>query len=237
MSRDSHDGFEVVAEGPGFVVIDKEPGVDFHDCQGLPGLCSRVGAGLSRQVFPVHRLDKDTSGILLLATTRDMAARLGGLFRDRLIDKYYLALSDQPPAKKQGLITGDMVRSRRGSWKLCRTLQNPARTRFYSWAVRPGLRLFVLKPLTGRTHQLRVAMKSIGAPILGDTLYHPAGPGWPDRMYLHAHTIHFVLDGAEFLFTCPPRNGDVFHEPGVLSVVASLGLLAELGWPGRKPSH
>ena len=50
-----------------------------------------------------------------------------------------------------------------------------------------------LKPVTGRTHQLRVAMKSLGSPILGDELYHPHVPDWPDRMYLHAHTLRFGL--------------------------------------------
>ncbi len=155
------NGFFLVAEGPGFLVVDKDPGLDFHDCDGRPGLCTLVGRHLGQPVFPVHRLDKATSGLLLLATDRSRAAALATLFRERLVEKYYVALSDSPPRKKQGLVQGDMVRSRRGTWKLARTMERPARTRFLSWSAGPGLRLFVLKPMTGRTHQLRVAMKSL----------------------------------------------------------------------------
>lgn len=233
VSDPGRDGFSLVAVRPGFVVVDKGPGVDFHDQGSEAGLCTRVrlGLGLTR-VWPVHRLDKDTSGLLLLATDRDTAGRLARIFRERGLDKYYLALSDHAPRKKQGLVQGDMVRSRRGTWKLVRSTRHPARTRFLSWAARPGLRLFVLKPLTGRTHQLRVALKSLGAPILGDRLYHQAVPQWPDRMYLHAHTLRFVLDGEYHAFHCPPTQGVLFQDREVRAAMAAVEPLEDLPWPG-----
>jgi len=227
-------GFALVAEGPGFLVIDKDPGLDFHDCEGRPGLCSRVRDWLGRPVYPVHRLDKETSGLLLMALNRDSAAALAGLFRERAVRKYYVALSDLAPHKKQGLIQGDMVRSRRGSWKLTRTMERPARTRFLSWSALPGLRLFVLKPLTGRTHQLRVAMKSLGAPILGDPLYHPTVPSRPDRMYLHAHSLSFTLAGQEYAYECAPSVGQCFLDQRVGTLLDSLVPLEGLPWPGFK---
>lgn len=225
-------GFEVVAQEPGFFVVHKDPGLDFHDSGGQPGLCSLVRLRMGGGVFPVHRLDKATSGLLLLARSREWAATLAGLFRERAVEKYYIALSDLAPRKKQGLIQGDMVRSRRGSWKLTRTMERPARTRFLSRPVRPGLRLFVLKPLTGRTHQLRVAMKSLGAPILGDALYHQAVPDWPDRMYLHAHTLRFGLQGRAFSYACAPGEGSFFLDEGVSQALHDLGPLERLAWPG-----
>jgi tRNA pseudouridine32 synthase/23S rRNA pseudouridine746 synthase len=224
--------FTLLAEEPGFLVLDKGPGLDFHDRDGCPGLCSRVRDLLGTPLFPVHRLDKPTSGLVLMARTREWAAILAGLFRDRAVGKYYLALSDQAPRKKQGLVAGDMVRSRRGGWKLTRSMERPARTRFVSRSVAPGLRLFVLKPLTGRTHQLRVAMKSLGAPILGDGLYHPRVQDWPDRMYLHAHTLRFVLDGQIHVYRCPPRDGHLFLDKQVEEALAKLGPLEDLVWPG-----
>lgn len=230
----SQSGFALVGEGPGFLVVNKDPGLDFHDCGGQPGLCSRVRDWLGRAVFAVHRLDKATSGLLLLATNRDCAAALAALFRERAIEKYYLALSDLAPRKKQGFVQGDMTRSRRGSWKLLRSMERPARTRFLSWPVRPGLRLFALKPLTGRTHQLRVAMKSLGAPILGDTIYHPIVQDWPDRMYLHAHTLRFSLGGELFAYACAPTIGAMFVEERTRCAIEALGPLDELPWPTRK---
>lgn len=225
--------FDIVAQEPGFFVVHKDPGLDFHDRDGQPGLCSLVRLRVGDGVFPVHRLDKATSGLLLLARSREWAATLAGLFRERAVEKYYIALSDLAPSKKQGLIQGDMIRSRRGSWKLARTMERPARTRFLSRSVRPGLRLFVLKPLTGRTHQLRVAMKSLGAPILGDALYHPLVPNWPDRMYLHAHTLRFGLQGRVFRYACAPKGGNLFLDEGVSQILQDLGSLEALPWPER----
>lgn len=226
-------GFELIAQESGFFVVHKDPGLDFHDSHGRPGLCSLVRQGLGSGVYPVHRLDKATSGLLVLARSREWAAALAGLFRDRAVEKYYVALSDLSPRKKQGLVQGDMVRSRRGGWKLARTMERPARTRFLSRSVRPGLRLFVLKPLTGRTHQLRVAMKSLGAPILGDELYHPSVPDRPDRMYLHAHTLRFVLGDRLFAYACAPRAGILFLDEEVERALCELGPLEGLPWPGR----
>lgn len=218
----------MIATGPGFLVVNKEPGLDFHASGPDPGLCRLVAAAWEGPVWPVHRLDKATSGLLLLATNRPTAVALAGLFRLGRVDKYYVALSDLTPRKKQGVIQGDMVRSRRGSWKLCRSLIRPARTRFLSRHVSAGLRLFVLRPLTGRTHQLRVALKSLGAPILGDRLYHPLVPDWPDRMYLHAHTLRFELDGASHVFRCPPRTGEYFCRDDVAATLAEAGPLEML---------
>lgn len=226
-------GFEVMAQEPGFFVVHKDPGLDFHDNGDLPGLCSLVRLKMGAGVFPVHRLDKATSGLLLLARSREWAGTLARLFRERAVEKYYIALSDLAPRKKQGLVQGDMVRSRRGSWKLARTMERPARTRFLSRFVWPGLRLFVLRPLTGRTHQLRVAMKSLGAPILGDALYHQAAPDWPDRMYLHAHTLRFVLGDRVFTYACAPKTGSLFLDEGVRQALCVLGPLEGLAWPGR----
>ena len=72
-------GFEVIAREAGFVVVDKAPGLDFHDCDGSPGLCSLVRERLGERVFPVHRLDKATSGLVLLAGSREWAGVLAGL--------------------------------------------------------------------------------------------------------------------------------------------------------------
>lgn len=225
-------GFALVAAVPGFVVVAKDPGIDFHDRDDEAGLCTRVRLGLGlERVWPVHRLDKDTSGLLILATDRGAAGALAAMFREREVEKYYIALSDATPRKKQGLVQGDMVRSRRGAWKLTRTMARPARTRFMSWPVRPGLRLFALKLLTGRTHQIRVALKSLGSPVLGDKLYHALTPTWPDRMYLHAHTLRFSWHGQVLAFCCSPEHGAFFRDNDVRAVMAAMGRPETLPWP------
>ena len=226
-------GFKCIDETPAFLVVAKDAGVPFHTRGEESGLCRLVHEQLEIPIYPVHRLDEVTSGLILLAKTREAARDLAGLFRQRTITKHYIALSDQIPLKKQGLIQGDMVRTRRGCWKLTRSMDNPARTRFISCSILPGMRLFLLKPLTGRTHQIRVALKSIGAPILGDRRYHHAVTPWPDRTYLHAYGLHFYLYDKEFSYSCIPQSGEYFRSPEVLQQIERLGDPNSFQWPGK----
>ena len=168
------------------------------------------------------RLDEVTSGILLLGRTKHAAGKICAAFAEGRVHKCYIALSDRKPKKKQGTIRGDMAKARRGSWKLLHSTHDPAITTFTSSAVtgnRLGLRAYFVKPLTGRTHQIRVAMKSIGVPILGDTRYADKGAAsQEDRTYLHASAVKFKLNGQKFRVVCPPDVGLEFLTPAFQSV-------------------
>ena len=197
--------FHVIADGPGWIAINKPAGVNFHSEDDGPGLMVQLEQQLQTSLWPVHRLDKVTSGIILFATSADAAAMLSEEFAARRVRKYYLAISAQKPAKKQGWIKGDMTKSRNGSWKLLRTTENPAITRFVShYDDSAAQRIFLLSPKTGRTHQLRVAMKSLGAPILGDQRY---GGQDADRTYLHAWRLSFSTPEGAVSLCCPPESG------------------------------
>jgi tRNA pseudouridine32 synthase/23S rRNA pseudouridine746 synthase len=196
------DGFRVVEDNPEFLVVVKYAGVDMHDDNGIPGLVSRVSVFLNQPVYPVHRLDKVTSGLVILAKTSEAAHQLSDLFARREIKKTYLAVSDRKPKKKQGWIRGDMGKARNGSWKLLHSMENPAITFFESKALAvPGFRLFIVSPATGKTHQIRVALKSISAPIYGDQRY---GGTTADRTYLHAFRLEFSFMGQQYQFTDLP---------------------------------
>ena len=200
--------FSLIHSDPRFYLINKQPGVSFHREGEEPGLLDAVRHGLQDDaLWPVHRLDRITSGLILLARSSQVASQLGAAFAEHAVEKYYLAMSDRKPQKKQGLIKGDMDKGRGGAWRLLPSLQHPAVTQFFSYSVQPGLRLFLLRPRSGKTHQLRVAMKSQSAPILGDTLY---GGSAADRGYLHAYALRFSLDGEAFSFLCPPDQGEYF---------------------------
>lgn len=199
----------IVAEHADFVLALKPTGMNFHSENEEAGFVVQVRALLDEPgLLPVHRLDRITSGLVLLARHPEAARDFGRLFEAGKIRKCYLALSDQRPSKKQGWIRGAMLKGRGGSWRLSREGELNCATQFFSFSAGEGLRLFVLRPLTGRTHQLRVALKSLGSPILGDARY---GGSPADRGYLHAYALRFTWKDCCYDFVERPREGELFE--------------------------
>ncbi|WP_334012925.1 pseudouridine synthase [Alteromonas sp. S167] len=196
------------------VVVNKPSGIGMHDTQAvqnssltsqqfpstetsaqetltIPGIVTLLKKQLNlSQLHLCHRLDTGTSGCLCLAKNERTAAEIGELFKTRAVGKYYVALSESKPKKKQGAIIGDMKNRRGGQRILLKTTEKPAITQFFSQSAKPGVRGFIVKPFTGKTHQIRVALKSIGAPINGDTLY---GGNNSERLNLHAWRLMLPL--------------------------------------------
>lgn len=201
----------IVFQNKDFVVIDKPADTGVHSEESA-GLVVQLKQQLNASdLYPVHRLDKMTSGLMLFALNKPTAQAFQKAFENHEVEKYYLAISDQKPKKKQGWVKGDMLPARRGSWKLAKSMQNPARTQFISTLIQPCERLFLLKPLSGKTHQIRVAMKSLSAPICGDRRYALADLAkLEDRGYLHAYAIRFELFAQRFEFVCMPNTGKRF---------------------------
>lgn len=250
---------DLVYEHSDFIVINKPAGVSVHKDDQKQGLVSGVASSLGlSELYLVHRLDKMTSGLLILAKNAHANRSLSALFQAREVSKYYIALSDKKPKKKQGLIKGDMEKSRGGSWKLLKCLDNPAITQFFSFnvwdcfqqnsdCVNSHLRLFLLKPHTGKTHQLRVAMKSLGAPILGDSRYYPqpseasrkkadgsqACSEIPavDRGYLHAWRLGFSYQEQNIDLIAEPNCGKYFCSESFKAYLNALGHPKDLAWP------
>lgn len=226
--------FELVAQTPEFVVLNKAAGISFHSEQGA-GLVVQAGQTLGFKLYPVHRLDKVTSGLIVLARSSEVAAELTRLFSTQQVQKYYLALSFAKPAKKQGWVKGDMATARRGAWKLLLTQHNPAVSYFISQGFTDmPLRAFLIKPYSGKTHQIRVALKSVGAAIAGDELYQGAAA---DRVYLHAFALRFNLAGKLYQYQQPPEQGSYFQQ---LTQAGAWQQWAEpwlLSWPDYQQPH
>ena len=210
---------DIIYQTDDFIIIYKPCGISVHKDQSEIGLTTLLAEQFGvPQVWLVHRLDKVTSGLLILALNAESAAEFSRLFSEHKIHKTYLALSNQKPKKKQGLIIGDMKKARDGAWKLCQTKENPAITRFASVSCEPNLRLFILKPQTGKTHQLRVAMKSLGSPILGDGLYGK-NTEKIDRTYLHAAQLEFDYLNDFISVTSLPPQGQFWIKSSVFEQI------------------
>jgi tRNA pseudouridine32 synthase/23S rRNA pseudouridine746 synthase len=227
--------FKIITQTDDFVVVNKSEGVNFHDeKQPGSGLFSQVKKQMKMQyaiteLYPIHRLDKMTSGLILFAKNIKSAQVFGKLFEEHNVEKYYLAISDKKPTKKQGLIKGDMAKSRRGMFKLLRTMDNPAITQFFSYPIANKQRLYLLKPHSGKTHQLRVALSSIGAPILGDPLYNSNSVA--DRGYLHAYALRFNFSGTIYQFILPSGEGEFYLTQSIKDKLTELDQPWLLNWP------
>ncbi len=206
----NHPKFPIIYSHKDFIAINKPANQSVHRDQDEHGLTEQLAQQLGiERLWLIHRLDKCTSGVLLLSLNAETATQFGQMFANKTVRKTYWAISDRKPSKKQGWVKGDMEKSRRGAWKLTRTMDNPAITQFTSEHM-GAYRLFTLHPHTGKTHQLRVAMKSLGSAILGDTLY--GGTPAP-RVFLHAREVAFTYQGEDFCITAPVDEAweDVFH--------------------------
>ena len=226
---------DIVAEEQDFLLINKPPGIGMHNESAGDdtelGLISLLRSQCDDHLlFPVHRLDKVTSGLLIVAKGTVANKKLSALFREQLVSKYYLAISHKKPKKKQGRIAGDMVSGRNGSWRLLKTQEKPAVTQFFSYGLGEGARLFVVKLYSGKTHQIRVALKSLGSPILGDERY---GAGCSDRTYLHAYKLHFDLNQVTYSYMLEPKDGESFRLPSVVEQLSAIGDPHILNWPLR----
>lgn len=221
----------LIEETPDYLVVNKPPGMVTQGANASSNLLATTKTRFAlSQVYPVHRLDADTSGVVLLAKNQQANTILSQLFQQHKIQKFYLALTDRKPVKKQGAIIGDMEKSRDGNWRLTRTKRNPAITHFFSYGLGNGERLLILRPETGKTHQLRVAMKSLSAPIIGDRRY---GGSTADRLYLHAWQLHFCWNSKEVNYLAPLDHGDRFRKAQFEQVLASIGSPGALKWPRR----
>jgi tRNA pseudouridine32 synthase / 23S rRNA pseudouridine746 synthase len=181
------------------LVIDKPAGMAVH--QGPPNSRDRsrqclqdffdaLRFGLPRPPALAHRLDRDTSGCLVLGRHRKALAHLGKLFRNGAIDKTYWAVVEGAPDADEGLIEFPLGRldDRIGWWMKHDPNGQPAVTK---WKVlgRGSLTWLALEPLTGRTHQLRVHCAEMGWPILGDAIYGTAPRSGGPGLHLHAREI------------------------------------------------
>lgn len=208
----------LVHNHPDWIIVNKPAGVSMQQEQGQPDELSLLQLALAaaqktdanlQRLWPVHRLDKATSGLVIFAKSAEAAAQFGELFANQKITKQYIALAQGKPKKKQGWVKGDMEKGRNGSWLLKRSQSTPAVTYFNSCAIESNhgsaIRFYLVTPKTGKTHQIRVALKSLGCAILGDERYKGAEA---DRCYLHAFCLSFNWQDETQLFRCEPVQGD-----------------------------
>lgn len=181
------------------LIVDKPAGIAVHrgpkGGESLEDGFDALRFGLPRAPALAHRLDRDTSGCLVLGRHRKALEKLGLLFKQGKIAKTYWAVVEGGPAADAGLIDRPLALrdETRGWWMKVDAAGVPAQTRWQVMGRGAGLTWLGLFPLTGRTHQLRVHCADAGWPILGDPIYGRAGRASAHLMHLHARSISVPL--------------------------------------------
>jgi tRNA pseudouridine32 synthase/23S rRNA pseudouridine746 synthase len=213
------------------LVIDKPAGFAVHrgpnGGESLEDHFDALRFGLPRAPALAHRLDRDTSGCLVLGRHRKALAELGKLFKNGAIDKTYWAVVEGAPDGDQGVIELPLGRLdvTRGWWMKHDPNGQPAVTK---WRVlgRGPLTWLALEPVTGRTHQLRVHCAEMGWPILGDAIYGhaPRSGGPPLHLQARAIVVPLYKNRAPIKITAPvpPHMRE---------------RLSEGGWQGEASEH
>jgi RluA family pseudouridine synthase len=175
------------------LIIDKPAGLAVHPGPkggpNLEHLLDQLRFGLPRRPELAHRLDRDTSGCLVLGRHHRALRRLGRLFAAGRVDKTYWAVVEGAPPQAQGRIDLPLGRRNRerGWWMKVDPDGLPSITDYRVQGGAEDLTWLELRPLTGRTHQLRVHLAALGCPVLGDPIYGHARAVDPDRPPLHLH--------------------------------------------------
>jgi RluA family pseudouridine synthase len=195
------------------LVLDKPAGIAVHQAPGtrysLEDHFDALRLGLPDRPGLAHRLDKDTSGCLVLGRTPEMLRRLNELFAAGAVAKTYWAVVEGAPSTAEGRVDRALKRVKRaGDWSSAVDRHGqPAATRYRTLGQGDGRTWLELLPETGRTHQIRVHCAHIKCPVVADELYgRPAGPG--ERLHLHARGIAFELPGVApvEVVAPPPRH-------------------------------
>src|SRR6185437_15006189 len=187
------DGEALVIDKPGGLPMDRpRKGGD-----SLDNHLDDLRLGFQRAPVPVHRLDSDTSGCLLLARNPKALKRFAAAFEAREVTKRYLGILAGVPQLKEGTVELALskISSAEKGWRMIPAKKGkPALTEWRVLAETEGRALVEFRPVTGRTHQLRVhAASGIGIPLLGDPVYGDGKGAW--RTMLHAVALEVAREG------------------------------------------
>jgi tRNA pseudouridine32 synthase/23S rRNA pseudouridine746 synthase/23S rRNA pseudouridine1911/1915/1917 synthase len=181
------------------LIIDKPAGLPVHAGPGgganLEQYLGALRFGLPHPPALAHRLDRDTSGCLVLGRHRKALSRLGKLFQSGGVEKTYWAVTAGIPAEPEGRVELPLkkVSNRTGGWKMVGDPDGQAAVTAYRvLGTADGIAWIACEPKTGRTHQIRVHLASLGAPILGDPQYGDKTPG-ERPLHLLSRAVSFKL--------------------------------------------
>ena len=190
----------IIENNEDFIVINKDSGISVQggtkSKKNLIDIFKKSKIFENTKPYSVHRLDKDTSGVFIIAKKREMAQLLTSLFRLRKIHKTYLAICHGELEKNSGELNDNLIRYDNG-----KKIVEKAKTIFKVIDKNSEASLLELKPITGRKHQLRKQLYNIGHSIYGDEKYkHITLKGINKKLMLHSYQIKFLINNQKHTY-------------------------------------
>ena len=179
-------------ENNDFIVLDKWPQIATQGGSKINISIDHIIKNINSQYRLVHRLDKETSGLLLIAKDLNYAKKLSYLFKQKEITKYYIALCEGNPKNNYSQVKLEIKNKK---LKIENTLTN-----FKLLNKNKGISLILFNPQTGKTHQLRIVSKNLGCPIVGDQKYNIHSKYSKEKLMLHAIALKFEVNTKKFEF-------------------------------------
>ena len=193
---------QIIDNNENFIVLNKSSGISVQggtkSKKNLVDIFAKSEIFQGTKPYSVHRLDKDTSGVFIMAKTRESAQLLTSLFRLRKVHKTYLAICHGELNKDSGEWNDDLIRYD-GEKKII----EKAKTFYRVLDKNSEASLVELKPITGRKHQLRKQLYALGQPIFGDIKYKlsNSSKGLNKNLMLHSYQIKFIIDNIKHTYT------------------------------------
>ena len=193
---------QIIDNNESFIVLNKSSGISVQggtkSKKNLVDIFAKSEIFQDTKPYSVHRLDKDTSGVFIMAKTREAAQLLTSLFRLRKVHKTYLAICHGELNKDTGEWNDDLIRYD-GEKKII----EKAKTIYKVLDKNSEASLVELKPITGRKHQLRKQLYALGQPIFGDIKYKlsNSSKGLNKNLMLHSYQIKFIIDDVKHTYT------------------------------------
>ena len=192
----------IIDNNDDFIVLNKSSGISVQggtkSKKNLIDIFTKSKIFQGTKPYSVHRLDKDTSGVFIMAKNRKTAQLLTSLFRLRKVHKTYLAICQGEISKKSGIWEDDLIR-----YENNKKLIEKAKTTFNVIDKNSEASLLELKPITGRKHQLRKQLYAIGHPIFGDTKYKLFNykKGVNKNLMLHSYQLKFKINEVKHTYS------------------------------------
>ena len=193
---------QIIDNNDNFIVLNKTSGISVQggtkSKKNLVDIFAKSEIFKNTKPYSVHRLDKDTSGVFIMAKTRESAQLLTSLFRLRKVHKTYLAICHGELDKDSGEWNDDLIRYDEG-----KQIIEKAKTLYKVIDKNSEASLVELKPITGRKHQLRKQLYAVGQPIFGDIKYKlsNSNKGLNKNLMLHSYQIRFMINDVKHTYT------------------------------------